>query len=85
MTTVGEEPPCGRLPSVASEQSEPFSPAEGKLYHVSYGIEIFGGIGENVPSNDQTVYFWRETNMEFCSLTPLVFFIYKTFRHGTLK
>ena len=34
---------------------------------------MFGGIGKNVPSNDQTVYFWRETNMEFCSLTPLVF------------
>lgn len=35
--------------------------------------DVWWEAGENVPSNDQTVYFWRETNMKCYSLMPLVF------------
>lgn len=59
--------------SIIPEYSKPFPATEGKLCHSFYGSEMFSGGEKNVPSNDQRVYFWRETNMKFCSLTPLVF------------
>lgn len=41
---------------------------------LSLALRCLGGRRrEDVPSNDQTVYFWRETNMKCYSLTPLVF------------